>query len=151
MVRSVSGLEARVIGARIRGGEGPAGWASRERTTVLVRDTRADPRRPVLPWQGGAEGTILAVPMLHQESCTGVLAFFRPAVDAFPGDEVRLLEAVAAQAAVATENARLHQKMVRLSQTDAACSRASSWRRSAASGSSTPWRSRSSTSTGSRR
>ncbi|BDG05923.1 diguanylate cyclase [Anaeromyxobacter oryzae] len=120
VVRSVSGLDAAVVGTRVRSGEGPAGWAARERATVLVGDTTTDPRRPVLPWHGGdAAGAILSVPLLHQDACTGVLAFFRPARDAFPADEVRLLESVAGQAAIAIENARLHQKMVRLSQTDA--------------------------------
>ncbi|GAO04261.1 diguanylate cyclase [Anaeromyxobacter sp. PSR-1] len=119
VVRSVSGLPESANGVRIRAGEGPAGWAVRERATVLVKDTGADPRRPVLAWQGEAQGSILAVPMIHREDCAGVLAFFRPATDAFPPDEVRLLESVAGQAALAIENARLHQKMVRLSQSDA--------------------------------
>jgi diguanylate cyclase (GGDEF)-like protein len=119
VVRGVSGLDAAAIGTRIRPGEGPSGWAAKERETVLVRDTRADPRRPVLAWQHGAEGTILAVPMMHQELCVGVLAFFRPTQDAFAPAEVRLLESVAGQAGIAIENARLHQQMVRLSQTDA--------------------------------
>jgi diguanylate cyclase (GGDEF)-like protein len=121
VVRNVSGLDAAVVGARVRSGEGPAGWAARERATVLVDDTATDARRPVLPWQpdAWAEGSILSVPLLHQSGCGGVLAFFRPNRHAFPADEVRLLESVAGQAAIAIENARLHQKMVRLSQTDA--------------------------------
>jgi diguanylate cyclase (GGDEF)-like protein len=119
VVRGVSGLPEDVAGTRIRAGEGPAGWAARERSTVRIPDTGADPRRPVLPWQGGAAGTILAVPMLHQEEAIGVLVFFRPVPNAFPAGEVRLLESVARQAAISIENARLHQKMVRLSQTDA--------------------------------
>ena len=121
VVRTVSGLDAAVVGARVRSGDGPAGWAARERATVLVDDTATDPRRPVLPWQpdAWAEGSILSVPLLHQSGCGGVLAFFRPGRHAFPADEVRLLESVAGQAAIAIENARLHQKMVRLSQTDA--------------------------------
>jgi diguanylate cyclase (GGDEF)-like protein len=119
VVRGVSGLDEAVTGTRIAPGSGPAGWAARERATVLVGDTDRDPRRPVLPWQGGAHGTVLAVPLLHQDACAGVLAFFRPARDAFPPDEVRLLESVAGQAATALENASLHQAMVRLSQTDA--------------------------------
>lgn len=119
VVRGVSGLSESVTGTRVRAGDGPAGWAARERSTVRIPDTREDPRRPLLPWQGGAAGTILAVPMLHQEEAIGVLVFFRPAPDAFPPAEVRLLESVAGQAAISIENARLHQKMVRLSQTDA--------------------------------
>lgn len=119
VVRGISGLDEAVIGTRIRAGEGPAGWAVASRATVLVADTATDARRPVLPWQQAAHGTILCVPMMHADGCAGVLAFFRPRADAFPPDEVRLLEAVASHATVALENARLHQKMVRLSQTDA--------------------------------
>jgi diguanylate cyclase (GGDEF)-like protein len=118
VVRGVSGLPEEVSGTRIRAGDGPAGWAARERSTVHIPDTREDPRRPLLPWQGGA-GSILAVPMLHQDECSGVLVFFRPAPHAFPAAEVRLLESVAGQVSLSIENARLHQKMVRLSQTDA--------------------------------
>jgi diguanylate cyclase (GGDEF)-like protein len=119
VVRGVSGLPSSVNGTRIRAGEGPAGWAAQARATVLVPDTASDDRRPVLPWQQAAHGSILCTPMVHPEGCAGVLAFFRPAADAFPADEVRLLEAVAGQAATAIENARLHQRMVRLSQSDA--------------------------------
>jgi diguanylate cyclase (GGDEF)-like protein len=119
VVRGVYGLDEGVNGTRIPAGEGPAGWAARERSTLLVRDTREDARKPVLPWQHGAAGSILAIPLVHQDACGGVLAFFRTALDAFPADEVRLLESVAGQAAIAFENARLHQQMVRLSLTDA--------------------------------
>jgi diguanylate cyclase (GGDEF)-like protein len=119
VVRGVSGLPAEVGGTRIGAGEGPAGWVARERHTLHVPDTSADPRRPLLPWQHGAAGAILAVPLIHQEACTGVLACFRPTPHGFLPDQVRLLESVAGQAAIAIENARLHQQMVRLSLTDA--------------------------------
>jgi diguanylate cyclase (GGDEF)-like protein len=119
VVRGVSGLPEEVVGTRIAFGTGPAGWAAQERATLHVPDTRADPRRPVLPWQQADHGTILVVPLMHQEACSGVLAFFRPEPKAFPDEEVRLLEAVAGPVALALENAQLHQQMVRLSQTDA--------------------------------
>ena len=119
VVRGVSGLPDDVVGTRIPGVTGPAGWAAQARATLHIPDTRADPRRPVLPWQHAADGSILVVPLLQQAACSGALAFFRPEAHAFPGEEVRLLEAVAGPVAIALENARLHQQMVRLSQTDA--------------------------------
>jgi diguanylate cyclase (GGDEF)-like protein len=119
VVRGVSGLPEDVVGTRIAADVGPAGWATRARATLHIPDTRADARRPVLPWQHAADGSILVIPLLHQEACVGALAFFRPQADAFTADEVRLLEAVAGPVAIALENARLHQQMVRLSQTDA--------------------------------
>jgi diguanylate cyclase (GGDEF)-like protein len=119
VVRGVSGLPEDVVGTRVAAGAGPAGWAAQARATLHIPDTRADPRRPVLPWQHAADGSILVVPLLQPESCSGTLAFFRPEANAFPDEEVRLLEAVAGPVAIALENARLHQQMVRLSQTDA--------------------------------
>ena len=119
VVRSTFGMDETAVGLRVKPGEGPAGWAAAQRERVLVRDTKADPRRPQHHGQGGAEGSILAVPMIHQDDVVGVLSLFRPVIDAFPEDEVRLLSSVASQAAMAVANARLHQKMVRLSQTDA--------------------------------
>lgn len=118
VVRAVHGLAEEVLGSRIQVGQGPGGRAARERATVSVPDTGASEDRPVLPWQGAERGSILCVPMLHRDDCAGVLAFFRPVAGAFPQDEIRLLESVAGQAATAFENASLHQKMVRLSQTD---------------------------------
>jgi diguanylate cyclase (GGDEF)-like protein len=119
VVRSTCGMDESAVGLRLRPGDGPAGWAAERRQHVLVRDTQVDPRRPHHHGQGGAEGSILAIPMIHQDEAIGVLSLFRPAIDAFPDEEVRVLQAAASQAAMAVANARLHQKMVRLSQTDA--------------------------------
>jgi diguanylate cyclase (GGDEF)-like protein len=49
----------------------------------------------------------------------GVLALRKPGGAGVPPDEARLVDSVAGLAAMAVANARLHQKMVRLSQTDA--------------------------------
>ena len=58
------------------------------------------------------------VPMARGEEAAGAIAL-RPGAGALGMGEQRLLESIAAQAAMAVANARLHQKMVRLSQTDA--------------------------------
>ena len=60
----------------------------------------------------------IEVPMARGEEGAGAIAL-RPAGGVLGAGEARLLEAIAAQAAMAVANARLHQKMVRLSQTDA--------------------------------
>jgi diguanylate cyclase (GGDEF)-like protein len=59
------------------------------------------------------------VRMLQGEQLVGVLAFRRPGGSPFDPDGARLVDSVASQAAIAIANARLHRKMVRLSQTDA--------------------------------
>src|SRR6266542_827707 len=118
VVRSMFGMSG-VVGERIAPGAGLAGWAGKERQLLLVRDTREDARFPVERWTRGHHGSALAVPMIVQGECVGVLDFFRPVVDAFGDDEVRFLQSVASQAAMAIANARLHERAVALSLTDA--------------------------------
>jgi diguanylate cyclase (GGDEF)-like protein len=105
-------------GRRIRVGEGAAGWAVQERQLLVIRDTRAETRFPVDRLTRGQHGSVLAVPMIHQGRCVGVLDFFRALPDAFGEDEVRFLESVAANVAMAIANARLHEQTLALSLTD---------------------------------
>lgn len=118
VVTTTFGVDAQVTGTRVPPGEGLAGLAARERRFVLVRDTRDDPRFPVQRWTAGQHGSVLAIPMIAQDACVGVLDFFRPATDAFGDDELRFLESVAGQIAMAIANARLHGRTVALSLTD---------------------------------
>ncbi|GEJ56207.1 sensor domain-containing diguanylate cyclase [Anaeromyxobacter diazotrophicus] len=118
VVTSTFGVDAQVKGTRVPPGEGLAGLAASERRLVLVRDTHGDPRFPVQRWTGGQHGSVAAVPMIAQDACVGALDFFRPAPDAFGEDELRFLESVAGQLAMAIANARLHERTVALSLTD---------------------------------
>ncbi|HEY6100639.1 MAG TPA: diguanylate cyclase, partial [Anaeromyxobacter sp.] len=91
-----------------------AGW-------LALRASHGDPgaqageRRRAEDLPAGFE----AVRLSHREDPGGVLAFRRPAGRPLDADEAKLLESVAAHAALAVANARLHQKMVRLTQVDA--------------------------------
>lgn len=118
VVKSIFGINAAVEGRRVALGEGVAGWAARERKRLLVRDVRADGRFPAQRWTGDRDGSVLAVPMISQGECVGVLDFFRPVKDAFGDDEVSFLESLASQAAMAIANARMHERTVTLSLTD---------------------------------
>ncbi|HEX7624170.1 MAG TPA: diguanylate cyclase [Anaeromyxobacteraceae bacterium] len=118
VVSSGAGLAAQVSGTRLPLGQGVAGLAARDRQLVLVPDTRLEPRFPVQLWAGGEHGSLLAVPMVAQDACVGVLDFFRPSANAFPEDEIRFLESVAGQAALTIANARLHERTVALAITD---------------------------------
>ncbi len=60
-----------------------------------------------------------AVTLGEGEDAGGILALRRPGGAPFDADEARLVESIAAQAAMAVANARLHHKMVRLSERDA--------------------------------
>jgi diguanylate cyclase (GGDEF)-like protein len=115
---SVFGVDASLEGTRLPLGQGAAGWAAEHGQVLLVRDTREDPRRPGQRFMRGEHGSVLAIPMMHQGACIGVLDFFRTRFDAFEDEEVRFLESVASQATVAIANARLHERTVALTLTD---------------------------------
>ncbi len=118
VVGSAFGVDPSVEGSRMKIGEGIAGWAVQHKEMQLVRDTRIDRRFPAHFWTAGQQGSLLALPLLHQDACLGTFDFFRPTVDAFGEEEVRFLQAVASQAAMAIANARLHERSVELSLTD---------------------------------
>ncbi|MBA3717882.1 MAG: SpoIIE family protein phosphatase, partial [Actinobacteria bacterium] len=63
--------------------------------------------------ESGIEG-VLAVPLLAHEAVIGLLAVYPPARRTFDENEVALMSALAAQLAVAVENARLHEEAKRL-------------------------------------
>lgn len=82
--------------------------------------------------QGTAEGRVgervragaeipgfASVALGRADELVGVLAFRKPGGAEMDADDARIMESVASLAAMAIANARLHQKMVRLSQSDA--------------------------------
>jgi diguanylate cyclase (GGDEF)-like protein len=114
VVRSVASLDPATVGARLAPGAGLAGRAVAE--LRLVRAAGAEAAGAIPGATSLAE--VVAVPLLVQAGCAGVLLYGRAAPGTFQDGELRLLESAALQVATAVESARLHQAMVRLSQTD---------------------------------
>lgn len=97
-------------------GEGAAGQAAQSLLPVYLADLARTPdARPL----GPVEGSLLSLPVVHQGRLLGVLNLQRTGTEAFAAEEVELLAAVADQAAMAIQNARLHAETVALSVTDA--------------------------------
>jgi diguanylate cyclase (GGDEF)-like protein len=119
VVKSSFGVENDFDGTRYKQGEGAVGVAAQSGELLLIRDTRSDPRYLHYKGKRPADGSNLSIPMAYQGKVVGVMNFFRPVVDAFSEDEIRLLQSVANQAAMAIANARLHEQTVELSLTDA--------------------------------
>ena len=89
-----------------------------ERRTIHVRNLQAeiDTQFPVtkkLQEEGAvpALGTVLATPLLRQETALGAILIRRREVRPFEDRDVRLLETFAAQAAIAIENVRLFKEL----------------------------------------
>lgn len=112
---SVASLDlppAMIAKVRIREGEGIAGLALRERRPVQSPDLFDDPRvlYPELPRASGLR-SMLATPLRVGASAVGVISVFRRDVHRFSAAEEDLLQALADQAAIALEHARLYGKL----------------------------------------
>jgi len=99
-------------GVRLRPGEGIAGRAFQEGRPVQSPDIAADPRvrYPELPLGSGLR-SMLAVPLTVGPRAIGAIAVFRRDVHRFTADEEELLRALADQAAIALEHARLYERL----------------------------------------
>lgn len=99
---------------RLKKGEGIAGWVATNMKPAVVNDVAGDPR-----WTQRGDQTsqfktkaILAVPMLVRDKLVGVMeAINRSDGSPFTESDAQILEAFAAQAAVAIENARLFESV----------------------------------------
>ena len=98
-------------------GEGVCGRAAKSMKAIYVPDLASDGSFLA---KGGhvAAGSLLAVPMVHKNTLLGVLNFERPQPAAFDAAEIELFTAVADQAAMAVQNARLYEETLELSITD---------------------------------
>jgi diguanylate cyclase (GGDEF)-like protein len=108
---------------RFRVGEGITGLVAETGAPLLVDDLRDPFARTAVPPSVVvapliAEGSLIAVPMLHKGRVVGVFEFYDTDTDAFDDEDSRLLEALAAQAAMAVVNAELYQTTLELSVTD---------------------------------
>jgi signal transduction histidine kinase len=88
--------------------KGLAGWALRHRKVALASDVHADDRWLCLPGALEEVSSALAVPLIHRGCVNGLLTLLHSQREFFTQSHAALAEAIAQQAAVAVENARLH-------------------------------------------
>ena len=107
---------------RLQLGEGITGWAAMAGVPVAVRHAAADPRfqRASMSYEDKA-ASILAVPVvlftITREKLVGVITIRTFRERDFSENEIKFLETVAGEIAIAIENAQLYE------QTDCACAR----------------------------
>jgi len=93
---------------RVAASEGIVGAAATLRQPVVVPDVTADPRYLMVNPETRSE---LAIPMIHKGKVIGVLDLESPQLNYFTEDHVQTLSILAANLAVAIENARLYQQV----------------------------------------
>jgi PAS domain S-box-containing protein len=98
---------------RIKLGQGLVGWAGEHGETLLADDVRAEPRYAnfypdLIPTQSE-----LCVPVQVGNETVGVLDVQSPQLNAFDQNDVKVMETLAGQIAVAIENARLYEAVRR--------------------------------------
>jgi sigma-B regulation protein RsbU (phosphoserine phosphatase) len=91
-------------------GDGLVGYAARHRQAVLVPDVSKDPRYILLNPETRSE---LAVPLIYKDKVIGVLDLEHTKRGFFTDDHNRTVTTLAAQVAIALENARLYEEIAR--------------------------------------
>jgi diguanylate cyclase (GGDEF)-like protein len=120
VIEAVAGkAPAGARGMRFHLGEGITGEVAAQGKTIYVPDVEKDARFLHYKSQRRSSGSFLAVPLRAKGRMVGVMNLSRARVDAFTPQEVRLTEALAAQAALSIANARLYHQTLELSYTDA--------------------------------
>jgi GAF domain-containing protein/CheY-like chemotaxis protein len=99
-------------------GRGLVGLAARDREAKVTADVLADPRVTLSPErrarnERSEQRALLAVPLRVQDRVLGVLGVRDRTGRPFTPEDIRLAQAFADQAAIALENARLHEETER--------------------------------------
>jgi diguanylate cyclase (GGDEF)-like protein len=96
------------LGARVgKEGEGLTGWVAATGEPLIVPDASVDPRAVNVPGTDEAVESMLLVPLRYDDRVTGVIVLSALGADRFAAADLRLLQILADQTAVAVENARL--------------------------------------------
>ncbi|MFT7585766.1 MAG: CheY-like chemotaxis protein/class 3 adenylate cyclase [Cellvibrionaceae bacterium] len=91
--------------------QGLAGRVIEEKKSVIINDTKTDPRWLRLPDDIGDIGSAVATPLINGADIEGVLILMHQDQGHFKNEDRDLLETVAGQVAVAIRNATLFREM----------------------------------------
>lgn len=94
----------------VHAGQGVVGAAASSRQTVVVSDVSKDSRYIMTNPDTRSE---IAVPLIYHDTVIGVVDMESPQLGYFTEEHVRIFSTLAPQIAVAIENARLYERVVR--------------------------------------
>ena len=119
-IKSSIGLSKKTVSTvRIAPGEGIAGWVFKEGKPLLVKEGAKDIRFKKFNKAKEELKSIISVPLKIKDQVIGVINVDNKRKgDFFNKDDLRLLSTFANQAAIAIQNAKLHQEVKQLAITD---------------------------------
>ena len=119
-IKSSVRLSKKTVSAvRIKPGEGIAGWVFKEDKPLLIKEGAKDPRFKSFEEIKEELKSIISVPLKIRDQVIGVINVDNKRKgDFFNKDDLRLLSTFANQAAIAIQNAQLHQEIKQLAITD---------------------------------
>ncbi|HEY8517637.1 MAG TPA: GAF domain-containing sensor histidine kinase [Candidatus Binatia bacterium] len=89
---------------------GLAGWVYQHRQSVVIADTERDDRWHFFPDDVIVTRSAMAAPLVRKDRVIGIITMMQSQPDRFTQHDLELLDAIAAQAAVAIENATLYAR-----------------------------------------
>ena len=109
---AAGGGAAEVKKLRLKMGQGVAGWVAQEGRPLIVPDVQKDSRfyPGVDQITGFTTRSILCAPLKSRDRVLGVIEAMNKIGGSFDGNDLRLLESLAAFVIIAIENARLYQE-----------------------------------------
>jgi len=118
-VRKSLGLDTDSLdGVSFRLDEGISGQAARNQEMIYLHDLEHDIRGLSNKGRLFLTGSLVTAPMVVKNRLMGVLNLHKKRLSGFTDSEVKLIQAVANQAAIAIENAQLYDRARTLSNTD---------------------------------
>lgn len=105
-------------GIAFRLNEGITGIAASSRELVYVPDLSQDQRSLNYKGRSNGGGSLICLPLVIKQRLVGILNLHKDDLDAFGEQELKLIQAIGNQAAIAIENAQLFEKTRDLSNTD---------------------------------
>ena len=115
-VQGIYGVELKTISTEL--GESIAGEAALNQKAVYQPDLSKEDKKPLYGTEAIDQGALLAVPLTAQNRLVGVINLHQKNCNAFSQTAQQIAQAIANQAAIAIENARLYEKAKTLSATD---------------------------------
>lgn len=114
VLTATTGLSQEAVGrVRLRIGEGIAGWAAMAGKPIAVRNAWDHPRfkyEPTLGEENAVSTLVIPVVLFTKEKLVGVIVVNTYEERSFTDNEIKFLETVAGEIAIAIENARLYEQ-----------------------------------------